>query len=312
MSKEMKLIVENFRKDFLLKEQNDQKSSTSPPPVGIEQINVKEFLDFYSDIEPKVEFYDRMDEEIDDLLESSIPKLYKWGFPQLSDEKRKDLVNFVGKNIRAYVGMISGQVVDVTINNLIKSIMSGIMKIMDVGELKIKASLKIYDTIIGEYIIKPILGQYLAEWVEKKIQNIVGKFDPDELGNVKNDAGRAFSVSPAVKKLISNMQDETEEKLSSMHLQNLSKQLKNIIKIIGKNRPAIDFNKCYETDGLDCFEDSQEFLETRIVDLKGFKEFSFLSGDQLALKLVADSIGAEKVIVKESHRRRRIIYRGKQ
>ena len=297
MSKDMKLIVENWRRQVLV----ESPTPAEEKNASMQNISVGEFMKLYSDIEPKVEFYDKMDDEIEDLVESY--------FPKLGDETRDKLVVLIGKTIRAYVGQLAGEAVDVVVNNIIKIILEGAMTIFDVGSAKMYLVQKAYD-VLGQNIVKPVVGQYLAEFIEEKIKNFMGKFDPDELGNVKNDAGQVFSVSPAVKNLITNLSDEFEEKLSSEHLKTLSRQLKRISKIINKNSPSLDFDKCAKFPD-ECFQGTTEFLAMRIVDLKGFEEDMELTGDDLALKIVAKSIGAKKVAIVSESARRRIIYRGK-
>ncbi len=51
-------------------------SPEKPPepqgPITFEDVTVGEFLDFYTDVKPKVEFYDKMDAEILSLLEKTL------------------------------------------------------------------------------------------------------------------------------------------------------------------------------------------------------------------------------------------------
>jgi hypothetical protein len=326
MSKDMKLIMEGWRSHLLENEDEEDfgyelksgeelpdmpiDSPEKPPepqgPITFEDVTVGEFLDFYTDVKPKVEFYDKMDAEILSLLEKtlfvSLPDKIS---EKITDDKRNEIVKFIGKTIRSYVGSLSGKITGATLNPIIKTILEGIMILLDIGDAKKYLVQKSYD-ILSSNVIEPIVGQYLAEFVEEKISDFIGRFDPDDLGDVKNDAGRVFSVSPAVKNLITNMSDEAEEEISSLHLQNLSRQLKLIGKFIENNKP-----KAYQGDGNTLIMTSH-FLRTPLVKLDGFKDKYGLSGDELALKLVAKQIGAKKVSVVAESKRRRIVYRGKK
>jgi len=322
----MKLIVESWRKGFLLEKVDlpDPKTfshranpttgeviprmpADKPPSAGspIEKISVKEFLDFYSGIETKVEYYDKMDDEINELLEYHIGE-------KISGKNRQRLVKLIGKSIRAYVGQVTGEGVDKIVNGIIKAVLKTVMTMLDVGELRQAGVLKVQEWL-GQWIIKPIVGQYLAEYAEEKIKGLVGKFDPDELGDVKNDAGRAFSVSAPVKKLITSLQDDFEEKLSSEHLKKLSHQLKQISILIKRNQPPLYTGDIVAGIDDDKFLDTPvEFLQTSIVNLKGYERVKAVTGDEIALQIVAKHLGAKKVEISESQRRSRIIYRGKQ
>jgi len=322
----MKLIFEGWRKSLVEKEDDEdfgfelddaaqlpdmpidspKKPAEPQGPITFEDVTVGEFLDFYTDVKPKAEFYDKMDDEIDSLLESHLfARLPDEISKKITDDKRNEVVKFIGKTIRAYVGSLSGKLTGTALNPLVKTLLEGIMIILDIGDVKKYFVQKTYDTLASN-IIEPIIGQYIAEFVEEKISDFIGRFDPDDLGDVKNDAGRIFSVSPAVKNLISNMSDEAEEKISSLHLQNLSQQLKLIGSFIKENRP-----KGYTGSG-NTFIMTSHFLRTPLIKLDGFKDNYAYTGDELALKLVADQIGAKKVSVVAESKRHRIIYRGKK
>ncbi len=50
--------------------------------------------------------------------------------------KRNEIVKFVGKTTRAYVGSLSGKITGAVLNPLIKTILEGIMIILDIGDVK--------------------------------------------------------------------------------------------------------------------------------------------------------------------------------
>ncbi|HCB47095.1 MAG TPA: hypothetical protein DEP37_11780 [Algoriphagus sp.] len=334
MSNDMKLIVENWRKNLAESEGFEKKPEKFKPqkiamtgnfydllddeplanPVSdegkIESVNVKEFLDFFAPIQPEAQFYDKMDMEIDNALENFfVTPLKKKGIDIPQDKKEK-IAKFIGKTFRGTLGGIIGAAGEAIIPKITEKVFEYTLTIFQFPAWAVSGGKHIAAPIVSK-IITTIGGQYVTEHLEERVSQRL-KFNIQSLGKSGTDASVAFSVSEPVGKLIKSLQDEHEEKLASTMLQLLSRQLMMIQTAIKAETDKIEKEiTASGGSGYEMMAEISDLYKTSLSELPNY-DGEVLSANRIALNLVAKSIGVKKVELAESKQRRRIIYRGKK
>jgi biotin operon repressor len=127
------------------------------------------------------------------------------------------------------------------------------------------------------------------------------------------DAGKAFSVSEPIGKLIDQLENDQEEKLASTMIQVLSNQLVMIQTAIKKEIDRIqqDVDDRSGGAGYQMMQDINTLYQTPLSELPNY-DGKVISANRIALDLVAKSIGVNKIELSESRKRRRIVYRGRK
>jgi biotin operon repressor len=326
MSNNMKLIFENWRREL-----NEEEGSVPKPEIKgdfydlfdlksdeqiplsdegkIEAVSVKEFLNFFAPIKKEAEFYDKMDQEIDNVVERFlVPPLQKIGI-QMTEDRQAKLAKFIGVTIRGtigkYVGDLSGAIIEQVANKISEYVLS-------LAGPDAAATFQDKVSPIVQEVIKTIGGQYVAEFIEEMVSNSL-KFNIKKLGELGTDAGKAFSVSEPIGKLIDQLENDQEEKLASTMIQVLSNQLVMIQTAIKKEIDRIqqDVDDRSGGAGYQMMQDINTLYQTPLSELPNY-DGKVISANRIALDLVAKSIGVNKIELSESRKRRRIVYRGRK